>query len=98
MKEMGLAAIEALPPGYFEAAWRMYIPMGVPPPTEELGNAVLFLASDLAAFITGTTLHVDGGCSASMGFNNWPYGDSWVPVPIGGTLPHIFAEIVEPKK
>jgi NAD(P)-dependent dehydrogenase (short-subunit alcohol dehydrogenase family) len=98
MKEMGLAAIEALPPGYFEAAWRMYIPMGVPPPAEELGNAVLFLAGDLAAFITGTTLHVDGGCSASMGFNNWPYGDSWVPVPIGGTLPRMFAEIVEPKK
>jgi NAD(P)-dependent dehydrogenase (short-subunit alcohol dehydrogenase family) len=98
MKEMGLAAIEALPPGYFEAAWRMYIPMGVPPPTVELGNAVLFLASDLAAFITGTTLHVDGGCSASMGFNNWPYGDSWVPVPIGGTLPRMFSEIVEPKK
>lgn len=98
MREMGLAAIEALPPGYFEAAWRMYIPMKEPPPTQELGNAVLFLASDLAAYITGITLHVDGGCHASMGFNNWPYGDSWVPVPIGGTLPRIFGELIEPAK
>jgi NAD(P)-dependent dehydrogenase (short-subunit alcohol dehydrogenase family) len=98
MREMGLAAIEALPPGYFEAAWRMYIPMQVPPPVQELGNAVLFLASDLAAFITGITLHVDGGCHASMGFNNWPYGDSWVPVPIGGTLPRMFGELIDPPK
>jgi NAD(P)-dependent dehydrogenase (short-subunit alcohol dehydrogenase family) len=96
MREMGLAAIEALPPGYFEAAWRMYIPMQEPPPTRELGNAVLFLASDLAAYITGITLHVDGGCHASMGFNNWPYGDSWVPVPIGGTLPRMFGELIDP--
>lgn len=73
----------------------MYIPMGAPPPPEELGNAVLFLAGDLAAFVTGTTLHVDGGCHASMGFNNWPYGDSWVPVPIGGTLPRMFGEMIE---
>lgn len=98
MREAGLAQIEALPPGYFEAAWRMYIPMGEPPPARELGNAVLFLASDLSAFVTGTTLHVDGGCSASMGFNNWPYGDGWVPVPIGGTLPRMFGEIIEPAR
>jgi NAD(P)-dependent dehydrogenase (short-subunit alcohol dehydrogenase family) len=98
MREMGLAAIEALPPGYWEAASRMYIPMQEPPPTLELGNAVLFLGSDLAAYITGITLHVDGGCHASMGFNNWPYGDSWVPVPIGGTLPHIFGELLRSEK
>lgn len=95
MREMGLTDIEALPPGYFEAAWKMYIPMGAPPPPKELGNAVLFLASDLSAFVTGTTLHVDGGCCASMGFNNWPYGDGWVPVPIGGTLPRMFGELLQ---
>jgi NAD(P)-dependent dehydrogenase (short-subunit alcohol dehydrogenase family) len=92
MSEMGLTEIQALPPGYFEAAWKMYIPMEVPPPAQELGNAVVFLASDLAAYITGITLHVDGGCHASMGFNNWPYGDSWAPVPIGNILPRMFKE------
>jgi hypothetical protein len=76
----------------------MYIPMQVPPPVQELGNAVLFLAGDLAAVITGITLHVDGGCHASMGFNNWPYGDSWVPVPTGGTLPRMFGELIDPPK
>jgi NAD(P)-dependent dehydrogenase (short-subunit alcohol dehydrogenase family) len=95
MRESGLKELEALPPGYIEAAWRTYIPMQVPPPTEELGNAVLFLASALSAYITGITLHVDGGCKASMGFNNWPYGDGWVPIPLAGTLPRMFGDSKE---
>ena len=30
------------------------------------------LASDLAEYITGTTLHPDGGAWASAGWWNWP--------------------------
>jgi len=68
----------------------MYIPLKAPPPPEALANAVLFLASDLSAFITGTTLHVDGGTMAAAGFLDWPFGDGALPVPWAGTLARMF--------
>jgi NAD(P)-dependent dehydrogenase (short-subunit alcohol dehydrogenase family) len=37
------------------------IPMGRMGEPEEVANAILFLASDLAGFTTGSTLAVDGG-------------------------------------
>jgi len=39
---------------------------------EDVGNAALFLASDLSSYITGETLHPDGGAHASAGWFNWP--------------------------
>lgn len=41
-----------------------HIPMGRPATTEDIAYAVLFLASDEAGYITGTTLVVDGGWTA----------------------------------
>jgi NAD(P)-dependent dehydrogenase (short-subunit alcohol dehydrogenase family) len=38
----------------------------------DVGNCVLFLASDLSAYITGTTLHPDGGALAASGWMDWP--------------------------
>jgi hypothetical protein len=58
-----------------------YVPSGVSPSAEELGDAVLFLASDLSSSVTGTTIHVDGGTWASSGFLHWPEPFGWVPVP-----------------
>jgi NAD(P)-dependent dehydrogenase (short-subunit alcohol dehydrogenase family) len=55
------------------------VPLGRWGRREELANCVLFLASDLASYVTGTTLHVDGGTSASAGWFNWPDGYSMMP-------------------
>src|SRR6478609_863788 len=48
------------------------IPMGRQGTYDDIGGAALFLASDLAEYITGTTLHPDGGAWASAGWWNWP--------------------------
>jgi NAD(P)-dependent dehydrogenase (short-subunit alcohol dehydrogenase family) len=74
----------------FADAFRMYVPLKEPPTVDDIVNAVLFLASDLSRSITGTTLHVDGGTSAAWGFLEWPYGDSFMAAPLGGTLKRLF--------
>lgn len=72
------------------ASLEMYVPQKRAPTTEDITNGVLFLASDLSRAITGTTLHIDGGTIASLGFIDWPFGDSFMPAPLGGTLRRLF--------
>jgi NAD(P)-dependent dehydrogenase (short-subunit alcohol dehydrogenase family) len=52
------------------------IPMGRPGRPSDVSNCVVFLASGLSAYVTGTTLHPDGGAYASSGWFNWP-DDGW---------------------
>jgi NAD(P)-dependent dehydrogenase (short-subunit alcohol dehydrogenase family) len=75
-----------LGPDALQKSMEFYVPLGEQTPVEDLVNGVLFLASDLSKSITGQTLHVDGGTSAAWGFLDWPFGDSFMPAPLGGTL------------
>ena len=87
-----LDATARLTPAQIDQLWKLYIPQGFQPPVEELGKAVLFLASDPSSSITGTTLHVDGGTSASMGFLRWPHGGGWLPTAWGDAAATLFPD------
>lgn len=50
--------------GEFEA----HTPLAGPGHPEDVAGAAVFLASDLSRFVTGTTLHVDGGNFAAGGW------------------------------
>ena len=51
---------------------RISIPLQRKGQGEDISGPVLFLASDLASYITGTTVHIDGGTSGSAGWLDWP--------------------------
>ncbi len=59
-----------------ELGTRVQIPMGRPGDVADVAGCVVFLASALSAYVTGTTLHPDGGTYASSGWFNWP-GHGW---------------------
>ena len=63
----------------------MQIPLARKGRAEDVGNCALFLASDLSSYITGTTLHPDGGALASSGWLLWP-GAGWTARPPAGTI------------
>ena len=52
-----------------------WVPLGRFGGPDDAAGAALFLASDLSGFVTGTTVHVDGGTLASSG---------WFPTEEGG--------------
>jgi NAD(P)-dependent dehydrogenase (short-subunit alcohol dehydrogenase family) len=71
---------------------QMYIPLKAPPMPEDLADGVLFLASNLARFVTGTALHVDGGTMAAAGFLDWPFGEGHLPVAAPSSALRLFAD------
>lgn len=58
-----------------------WIPLGRFGTPEDMAGTALFLASDLAGWITGTTVNVDGGALAAAGWYRDPKG-MWTNVPV----------------
>lgn len=58
-----------------------WVPVGRFGTPDDIAGVALFLASDLAAFVTGTTIHADGGSLAAGGWFRRADG-SWTNRPI----------------
>ena len=58
-----------------------WIPLGRFGDAGDIAGAALYLASPLAAWVTGTTLHVDGGALAAAGWYRDPKG-FWTNIPV----------------
>lgn len=66
------------------AGVRIAFPMARVGRASDVSGCVVFLASGLSSYVTGSTLHPDGGTHASSGWFNWP-GTGWanhVPMPV----------------
>lgn len=64
--------IEAMAPPGRDPAHDPTVPMGRAGDVDECAGAAVFLASGLSSYVTGQTLHVDGGTSAAMGWYHHP--------------------------
>lgn len=71
----GLASVA--PESSLEHASEM-IPMGRAGHVDEMAGAAVFLASALGSYVTGQTIHVDGGTHAAGGWYQHPDRGGWV--------------------
>jgi NAD(P)-dependent dehydrogenase (short-subunit alcohol dehydrogenase family) len=66
-----------------EALWPVWVPVGRVGAPEDQARVVLFLASDLSAFVTGHTIPTDGGTGAAGGwFRSTGRRGGWTNRPI----------------
>ncbi len=60
---------------------RRWIPLGRFGQPDDAAGCAVFLASELSAWVTGTTLHLDGGALAAGGWYRTP-DERWTNVPV----------------
>jgi 3-oxoacyl-[acyl-carrier protein] reductase len=58
-----------------------WIPLGRFGVPQDAAGCAIFLASDLSAWVTGTTIHMDGGALAAAGWYRTPEGQ-WTNMPV----------------
>ncbi|BBY13608.1 SDR family NAD(P)-dependent oxidoreductase [Mycobacterium marseillense] len=68
------------------SAMRDMVPLGRPGHVDEIASAAVFLASDMAAYLTGQTLHIDGGTQASSGWYHDPQTGEYRLGPSGHSI------------
>jgi NAD(P)-dependent dehydrogenase (short-subunit alcohol dehydrogenase family) len=71
----GMAAVA--PPGA-EKGFGLTVPMGRAGHVDEMAGAAVFLAGRMSSYITGQTIHVDGGTQASSGWYHHPDSGAYV--------------------
>jgi NAD(P)-dependent dehydrogenase (short-subunit alcohol dehydrogenase family) len=68
----------SLVPSGAEVSFGHTVPMGRPGTVDEMGGSAVFLASSLSSYVTGQTIHVDGGTQASGGWHHHPETGSYI--------------------
>ena len=61
-------APDVIPTPGIGAEFGMHTPLPVPGHVDDIAAAAVYLASDMSRFVTGTTIHVDGGNLAAGGW------------------------------